>query len=311
MESSLSLPTEHMCIEQDTPLDHTNTSIQHPSLKAELMCVEQETLDAIPIPPPNPILLDIPYITPPHSPRSTTSSVTITTYLVPHIFGVCLFIMFLFIFLFFIGRAIDGSSNNPLDWLTPCTIAKLQGRYTTRIIPPHWELWRFLTPMFIHAHWIHLCASGTTALLYFYYTVYTHGYDIAILVCLTCGTMGHFVSSYTQPYNVGCGSSVCTMGMWAFLLVTSINKKQWIFSVDLLVAPVCMLVLDILQVFKTDVFAHWGAYICGLFIGIAVVCDGWFRYASLLLLLVYVIFNTVMLSLIKLDYTIQISNCTI
>jgi hypothetical protein len=109
-------------------------------------------------------------------------------------------------------RGVAPTRVNPMVGPFPDTLDLLQARNTARIIVKY-ELWRLLTPIFLHAGLVHLLTNVLMQLRLGLYLEVMWGMKAWLLIYFGSGVFASAWSAVLKPETIGVGASGALMGI--------------------------------------------------------------------------------------------------
>lgn len=138
------------------------------------------------------------------------------------------------------------------------------------------EVWRFVTPMFLHANLFHLLSNVVFQLILGFRLEPTIGVVRFIGVYVLCGIGGILFSSLVSPNSIGVGASTAIFGILGAMI--SQLAFNWNATVNnpnrncVMIVLVAISIINILIGFispNVDVAGHFGGLVTGLICGLA------------------------------------------
>jgi len=136
----------------------------------------------------------------------------------------------------------------------------------------HGSWWRLFTAVLLHADLAHLMANATFGVLILGLAMARYGPGVTLLATFLCGALGNVlgITLYAKPY-FGVGASGMMMGALGLLCIHAFglmrkNTKAARYVLSGVLAGVLLFVLFGLSL-KSDIVAHFGGFVSGLFFG--------------------------------------------
>ncbi|CAG9326657.1 unnamed protein product [Blepharisma stoltei] len=173
-----------------------------------------------------------------------------------------IFIYFLTVVCYYNSNAFLKPSSESLD---------LFGEKNTDKMKNHYELWRFLTPVFLHANLTHLIFNMLMQVIIGFRVEATVGLWKTIIVYFGSGIGGILVSSLFSPLSLAVGASTAIFGLttailaWIVLNWTSLEGNP--NRINSLIWVIILIVINlVMPSSSTDSFGHIGGALFGLLI---------------------------------------------
>jgi rhomboid protease GluP len=154
-----------------------------------------------------------------------------------------------------------------------CTLYDFQAKYTYAISNKY-EVWRLITPIFLHQNWVHLFWNVFSLFMIGFVVeseVRTKANFVTIL--LLGGIAGNLFSAWAKPYSIGVGASASIFALlgvliiWVWLHFHEMGPYRFQFLAFFL-ALLLISVVQNLAAKQLDFAGHAGGLIIGACLGV-------------------------------------------
>ena len=121
------------------------------------------------------------------------------------------------ILIFIISCSIYGIKNDAFLSPNPHAL-DLLGWQDNKKIKNKWEVWRWVTPIFLHGHFEHLLGNVVAQLILGSGIEYGIGVVKMIILYILTGIGGNLLSAILSPAQFGVGASTSVFGLVGFLI---------------------------------------------------------------------------------------------
>ena len=171
---------------------------------------------------------------------------------------------------------------NPMLGPQPEVLNYYGAKNTADIVVKH-QLWRFVTPCFLHAGLVHIGMNGLIQFRVGVAKEMDWGSKKFLLVWAISGVFGNVCSTALIPYQISVGASGSLMGIFGAWLVeilakwnagTDFDRRKR--SIELVIVFVNItIILSMSAVPGIDWCSHVGGWLSGTLIGLALFADEW------------------------------------
>jgi membrane associated rhomboid family serine protease len=137
----------------------------------------------------------------------------------------------------------------------------------------HGEWWRLFTAVWLHADLAHLASNVTFGFVLLGLTMGRYGTGVGLFTAYLAGVGGNVASwAFASQPHYGLGASGMVMGCLGLLAVQSVSIWRGtphggkIFLTGISAGVLLFVLLGVTP--GTDVVAHFGGFVCGLFLGL-------------------------------------------
>eukprot|EP01111_Echinosteliopsis_oligospora_P004882 TRINITY_DN1799_c0_g1_i1.p1 TRINITY_DN1799_c0_g1~~TRINITY_DN1799_c0_g1_i1.p1 ORF type:complete len:335 (-),score=61.31 TRINITY_DN1799_c0_g1_i1:27-1031(-) len=187
------------------------------------------------------------------------------------------------IIMFIVELSMGGvvpSSENPMIGPSSMTLIKIGAKwgYGERY---KYEIYRFVSPIFLHAGFIHIFLNLFSQLRYGLYLERQWGIPQTALIYFISGIGGCVLSSAVQPMSISVGASGAILGLQGANLAqiiwysAHIDERQRRSSLIQ-----CVMVIVMTMLFSTVPFIDWSGHLGGILVGFLVGCVIFGRMSS-------------------------------
>ena len=167
----------------------------------------------------------------------------------------------------------DGLTANDKTHPWVCTLYDFQAKYTYAI-KEKYEVWRLLTPIFLHSNAIHLFWNAFSIMMIsFMIEIELKSRLHYIGLLIMSGIGGNLLSAVLRPYSIGLGASSAIFGLlgvlmvWIWLNYEKFGPNGQQFLIFFLV----LMILSTMNVFLSntiDPWSHLGGFCVGVPFGL-------------------------------------------
>ena len=135
----------------------------------------------------------------------------------------------------------------------------------------HGQWWRLVTAMFLHADPGHLAANAGFGLIFLGLAMGSYGTGVGLLATLAAGVGGNLMAWFIDPGHRNLGASGMVMGCLGLLVAQSLSiRREHPRETKAMLAAIAAGVMLFLWLGSnpgTDLVAHLGGFVSGLFLG--------------------------------------------